>query len=397
MDVAAPSAPHSPPVFLSYGFRPFFLAAGAWSAAALAIWLASFTGHLTLPTRFGALGWHMHEMLFGFVMAAIAGFLLTAIPNWTGRRPVQGAYLGALALLWLAGRCVCIFSSWLPGWLSIFIDLLFPAALAATVAYEIVSARNWRNVPIIAPVVLLGVANLLTHLEANGAWPLAGIGWRLGLGAIIVLLSVIGGRIVPNFTRNWLRANRSAELPAPRRWVEALALGSLHTGIIGWAVFPTSMVPGVVLVLAAAINLLRLWRWHGVFTTAEPLLFVLHIGYAWLVVGAALLGLSVLTQNVSQDAGIHAFTAGAIGTMILAVMTRAARGHTGRLLKADRGTTALYVLVTGSALTRVTAAFIGQHAVLAFTLSGVLWLAAFGGFVVVYGPILAGPRIGPRA
>jgi uncharacterized protein involved in response to NO len=284
-------------------------------------------------------------MLFGFVMAAIAGFLLTAIPNWTGRLPVSSSPLALLAGLWLLGRIVCLISALVPAWIAIAADLAFPVAFIGVVARAIVVGRNWRNLPMVAPVSVLGIANLLMHLEADGVAVPSGLGWRLGLATIIVLISVIAGRIVPSFTRHWLAKRAASNLPAGHGRIDRVALGVLHAGLIGWAFLPVFQPVGLLLLLGAAINLWRLLRWHGIATMAEPLLLVLHVGYAWLVLGVALLGLTVMDTDVPLSAAIHALTAGAIGTMILAVMTRATRGHVGRELSADRVTVLIYGLV----------------------------------------------------
>ena len=182
------------------GFRPFFLMAGVWSAVALAGWIAMLAMGLALPSRFDPLTWHIHEMLFGFVLAVIAGFLLTAIPNWTGRVPISGLPLAALATLWLMGRVTCFVSASIPLGLAAAIDLAFPFALCGVVAREIVAGRNWRNMIMPVPIAVLGVADLLMYLELAGSFVPAGLGWRLALTAIIVLISVVGGRIVPSFT-----------------------------------------------------------------------------------------------------------------------------------------------------------------------------------------------------
>lgn len=373
---------------LSYGFRPFFLAAGIWAAVALGIWIVILRTGETLPSRFDPLAWHIHEMLFGFVMAAIAGFLLTAIPNWTGRQPVNGAWLGSLVGLWLLGRIACLFSQWLPAWLAISADLAFPVALVTVVAREIIGAKNRRNMPMIMPVTVLGIANLLMHLEVNGVNIPAGLGWRLGLSAILVLVSVIGGRIIPSFTRNWLVAHQVKVPPASHSPIDSLALGTLHAGLFGWAFLPTAWPVGVLLILGSLTNLWRLVRWHGAKATAEPLLLILHIGYAWLCVGAALLGMSILNPAILASAGIHAMTVGAVGTMILAVMTRATRGHTGRPLTSDPATNLIYGCVLAAALVRLAAAVATSGTMSLLTVSAVLWIVAFVLFVARYGVML---------
>ena len=227
------------PAVLDYAFRPMFLAAGSWAAIALVLWLAMFFGSLQLPTRFDPLAWHVHEMLFGFVMAAVAGFLLTAIPNWTGRLPVRGYPLAALACLWLLGRLACLISADLPAWLALFADLAFPISLLAVAAREIIAGRNWRNLPMTAPLALFIAADLLMHLESLGVSVPTGLGWRLALGAPILLISVIGGRIIPSFTRNWLFKRKSPRLPSPQDMLDTAAVGVLAAALILGRLFPT--------------------------------------------------------------------------------------------------------------------------------------------------------------
>ncbi|HKU54301.1 MAG TPA: NnrS family protein [Rhizomicrobium sp.] len=389
------NTPGSGFALFAQGFRPFFLAASLWAVIAIAIWLGVLETGLTLPSRLDPLAWHMHEMLFGFVMAAVAGFLLTAIPNWTGRLPISGMPLAGLAGLWLLGRIACLTSLMMPAWLAIACDLAFPVALAGVVAREIIAGKNWRNLVMLVPVTVLGTANLLMHLEAPDVGIPAGLGWRLGLVAIIFLVTVIGGRIVPSFTRNWLVKQAAKSLPAPSGWPDRAALGFLHAGLFGWAAFPNSSIVAILILGGAGLNLWRLYRWRGLATGREPLLVILHIGYAWVIAGAALLGLSLLTSRIPQSAAIHALTVGASGTMILAVMTRATRGHTGRPLAADRLTSLIYVQVGLAAVARVAAAFSSDWTTLLLLAAAALWCTAFITFVIAYGPMLTLPRRGP--
>jgi len=380
------------PPLLTAGFRPFFLAAATWAAASLAVWLSLMAGSIELPSRFDPLTWHIHEMLFGFVMAAVGGFLLTAIPNWTSRAPVSGTPLLVLVALWLLGRIACLFSAMLPGWLAPLADLAFPLALEFVAARELIAAGNKRNYPLLAPVIVLAIANLLQHLQTLDVALPAGLGWRLGTAAVIVLISVIGGRITPTFTGNWLTGRGASIVPAPGGILDRVALGTLHTGLIGWACFPESRLVGVLLLVAGVLNLCRLAGWRGLATRPEPLLLFLHIGYLWLVAGIALLGLSLLTGTVPTAAAVHALTAGAMGTMILTVMTRATLGHTGRALQADAMTIAIYSLVSASAALRVLAAWNLPAPVDLLELSGLAWIGAFALFVVKYGPMLLATR-----
>jgi uncharacterized protein involved in response to NO len=345
-----------------------------------------------LPSRFDPLTWHIHEMLFGFVPATIAGFLLTAIPTWTGRKPIRGRFLAGLAIVWILGRLAVLLSRWLPFWLSAAVDVSFLLLLAGTAANEIIVSRNWRNVAIPLPILVLAVANLLMHLEVAGAAVSPGLGWRLGLAAIMILISVIGGRIIPAFTRNWLIARGSQSVLAAHSLLDSVSLGLLHAGLIGWAFAPQFGPIGILLILAALANCPKLLRWQALRTFAEPLLTILHVGYLWLIAGSALLGASMLTDFIPLSAAIHAMTAGAIGTMILAVMTRVSLGHTGRPLHADAITSFIYMLVTVAAVTRIGAAFTAASYMPLLELSAGLWIAAFATFIVRYAPFLLSAR-----
>jgi uncharacterized protein involved in response to NO len=376
------------PAVLTYAFRPMFLAAGSWAVLALAVWLAMFLGYIQVPTRFDPLAWHIHEMLFGFVMAAVAGFLLTAIPNWTGRLPVRGSSLALLAGLWLLGRITCLISADLPAWLAIAADLSFPVALLAVAAREIIVGRNWRNLAMTAPLLVFVIADLLMHLESIGLAVPSGLGWRLGVAAPLMLISVVGGRIIPSFTRNWLSKRKGARLPAAHGIVDKAAVALLCAGLVLWAALPELLWGGVILVIAAIANAWRLSRWAGLSTWTEPLLFVLHAGYAWLVLGTALLGLSILGAGVPAASAIHALTAGAVATMILAVMPRVTLGHTGRDLTANHATIVIFLLINTAAITRVCASWHPEAMMILLAMSGVCWIAAFGLFEIVYGTML---------
>jgi uncharacterized protein involved in response to NO len=245
--------------------------------------------------------------------------------------------------------------------------------------------------PQIGVLVVLGFANLLMHLEAAGVNVASGLGWRLGLAAIIVLISVVGGRITPSFTRNWLAKRQVQDLPPPPGIIDRAALSTLHAGLFAWVFMPEFSPIGWLLLVGAGLNLRRLLQWRGPATVPEPLLFVLHIGYAWMVFGVALLGLSMLDVDMPLSAAVHALTAGAIGTMTLAVMTRATRGHTGRELSADIVTSTIYVLISVAAIMRVAAAFASSWSMLLLVGSACLWVAAFTGFVLCYSPMLLRP------
>src|SRR6185312_2402529 len=356
-NLSSKAAGHTPPALWTYAFRPFFIAASIWAAIAVLLWVAVLLTGRTPPSRFDPLSWHIHEMLFGFVPAAIAGFLFTAIPTWTGRPPLRGLPLALLLGLWILGRLVCLCSARLPWGVAASVDPAFELAVCVVAGREIVLSRNWRNLPMPLPVAVLGIANLLMYLSLTHRPVPPSLGWHLGLAAIIVLVSAVGGRIIPAFTQNWLAA-RGAKQPLPRTQpLDRVAMAALHGGLIGWAVFPSARIVGWVLLLAAVLMGVRLSRWRGLATLAEPLLAILHLGYAWMIVGAGMLGGSVLFPAIPLPAAIHVLTIGTIGTMILAVMTRVSLGHTGRPLHAGRTTATIYALVTAAVLCRVAAAF----------------------------------------
>ncbi|MDN5929183.1 MAG: NnrS family protein [Hyphomicrobiales bacterium] len=383
------------PAIFSYGFRPFFLAGALYAGLAILFWLPLFYGDIHTGSLFAPVDWHVHEMLFGYLAAVITGFLLTAIPNWTGRLPVQGLPLLALVLLWLAGRFAVFFSAGI-GWLAAgVLDCAFLLAVAASAAIEIVAGRNWRNLKILLPVTVLLAANAAFHLEAHFEG-VTGISRRLGLGAAIVLIMIVGGRIVPSFTRNWLVRQNPGRLPVPVGRFDALAIGISALAIAAWTFFPDKAATGAALVAAAALTAIRLARWAGGRTWRDPLVLILHVGFSCIPIGLFLAGLAALAPAlVPSAAGLHALGVGAIGTMTLAVMTRATLGHTGRDLKAGTGTCLIYAAVLLAALSRICAAFAPGEPML-LDISAGLWAAAFLGFAAHYGPMVMRPRVAAR-
>jgi uncharacterized protein involved in response to NO len=373
------------PAILRQGFRIFFPAAGIWALAAVAIWLAAFQGKLSIPTGFSPVAWHAHEMIFGFVPAVIAGFLLTAMPNWTGRRPIQGRHLAILFVLWLAGRAAVGTSALIGTGAAAAVDLAFLAALFATALREIVAGRNWRNLPITVFLAVLFVANALTHLEAAGLATTGAAGQRLGIAVVVLLISLIGGRIIPSFTRNWLRLHGATRMPAEHGVLDGASIAILMVALAAWVVVPQSPATGVGLIIAAVFALLRLARWQGQQTLSEPLLWSLHLGYVWVPVGIFLLGVTLFVPALPASAGVHALTAGAIGSMTLAVMTRATLGHSGRALTADRWTAAIYLCVAAAAALRVAAPLLAEAYLPFLWTSAVAWIAAFGIFAIRFG------------
>ena len=381
------------PALLSAGFRPFFLGAAIWAALAVPLWLAVFADGLTAPTGLAPVVWHGHEMIFGFAAAVVAGFLLTAIPNWTGRMPLQGGALAVLVLLWAAGRAAVLFSAVIGEPAAALVDLSFPAAFLAVVAREIIAGRNWRNLPMLAALALLLAGNLLVHLDALGIAGSAALGNRLGLVTLFMLISLVGGRIIPSFTRNWLtRVRPDIPPPAPAGPFDLAVLVLTGAALLAWAAAPDAAASSAAVLAAGIVVALRLLRWRGRHVLQEPLLLILHVGYGWLAFGLALLGFCGLDPVLPTTAGLHALTVGAIGTMTLAVMTRASLGHTGRTLSAGPMTKAVYLLITIAAVLRVLAPLAGPSVTLLLWLAGLAWSAAFALFAVFYGAALAGPR-----
>lgn len=374
------------PLF-SMGFRPFFLFAAIWAAIAVPLWVAAFVGWL--PIAHFDRAWHAHEMLFGYLSGVISGFLLTAVPNWTGRLPVTGAPLLALVLLWCAGRMAML----IPGFAAApFVDSAFLFVFAAVVGREIMAGRNIRNLPVLLLLTVLGGANALSHLrDFDADWAL--LGERIGIAVVATLVALIGGRIVPSFTRNWMAKRRLKPEPASPNRVDAVTVAFGAAALIAWAVSPTLYAAGLALTLAGALHFVRLARWRGWRTYDEPLVLVLHVGYLWLALALLLIGLAIVTPSVVPAAsGLHALTAGAFGVMTLAVMTRASLGHTGQPLAATPRISAIYILANLGALVRVTGPFLPEHYITLMTLSAVLWSAAFVWFAIVYAPLLLQPR-----
>jgi len=390
--------PRTGPAILAAGFRPFFLLSGLWAGAAIPIWLGMLSGGPEPPTALAPLVWHVHEMVFGFGAATVAGFLLTAIPNWTGRLPLQDAPLAVLVLLWCAGRAAILLSGRIGAPVAAAIDLTFPLVFLAVVAREIVAGRNWRNLPMTIALLLLLAGNALVHLAAIGVADTAELGNRLGVATLLLLISLVGGRIIPSFTRSWLAKERpGAAAPAGFGAIDRVALAITAIALASWVAVPDSTTAHLLELGAGAALAYRLARWRGFATRSEPLVWILHLGYGWLALGFLLLGISGVVPSVPQTAALHALTVGAIGTMTLAVMTRASLGHTGQSLTAGPGTTAIYAAVTAATVLRVAAPLGGADYLLLLELAAAAWSAAFLLFVVLYGGLLARDRATSKA
>ena len=379
---------------LALGFRPFFLLAAILATTAVPLWLLIYQGSLEPVSVLPPTIWHGHEMVFGFAVAVIAGFLLTAASNWTGRRTATGAGLGALAGLWIAARVVLIVPG-VPAWLAIGLDVAFLPILAIVLAIPLIATGNRRN--LVFPVVLtvLGLINLAIHLGAIGTidWdPSRGL--RIAIDLVLLMIGVLGGRVIPSFTKNALP--HAKVNPCPKASV--LALVSLAAVALADMATDNATIIGSVALAAGLINVLRMRGW-GTFATARtPILWILHVGYAWLALGLILRGVAELTGFIPLDAGIHALTLGAVGSMIVGMMSRVALGHTGRSIAPAPLTVAAYWLVNAAALLRVLFALTWDETLRSVSLmgSGALWSLAFAFFAIVYWPILSRPRADGR-
>lgn len=382
------------PTLLEYGFRPFFLLAALYAVLAIALWLAQLQGMRWPGAPLNPLTWHVHEMLGGFIAAAIAGFLLTAVPNWTGRPPMTGVPLALLVAAWLAGRLATGFSGALPGTAVLVIDSLFWAGLLARTGRELWLGGQARQWPLPALLTLLLLANATFH-AAQAGWiaisPLQPL--YLQMHVILGLIVLIGGRIIPAFTRNWMSARGKAPLPRSRVPVEIAAVLATIAVATVHLLAPASTLLGVVALLAAAAHAARLAGWKGWRTAGEGLLWILHVGYGWLVVGYALLGLHALGLGPGQAVALHVLTIGCMGTMVIAVMARAGLGHTGRRLSAGPLLMTAFLLVSAAALLRIPGSLAGFAAVPWLAVSGVAWMAGFGIFLANFWPVLSRPRV----
>jgi uncharacterized protein involved in response to NO len=389
-----------PPTILSLGFRPFFLLGALFAAIMIALWVPWFLGLISVPSAFPPTAWHAHELLFGFMPAIIAGFLLTAVPNWTGRPPVAGWQLGGLVALWLAGRVAIALSTYLDPAVTAALSISFPIVLAAVIGREILAAKNRRNLKIVAVLLGLAITDALFHYEI-GQFGRPKIAHTLAVALTLLLLMIIAGRILPFFTTNWLKQNRAGALPSTFGRFDIVAMLTSGTALLAWVALPqmeatapwVRPLVGSVMIAAAAINFLRQARWTPHRTFAEPLLAILHIAYVFVGLGFLLIGLGVLRDNYEfATAGLHAWTSGAIGTMMLAIMTRVSRGHTGRALTAPVGTVALYVAILVAAGARIAAGLNPEFTFVLLPIAGVAWVVAFGGFAILYGSMLTSPR-----
>ena len=377
---------------LQNSFRPFFIVAGIWATLAVPFWILNYFGLLIVADNFDILLWHQHEMLYGFIAAAITGFILTAIPNWTGRLPIKNKPLGFLVFLWIVGRIGFLTITIFDVKVTALMDLPFLIVLVLVILREIVSGKNWRNLPVIILISLFTLGNILVHLQLLDVIESAELGIRISIFVLSILLALIGGRIVPSFTRNWLSQNQVNRFPSGAGIFDKVCLVSLVVFVIAQIITPYHQLTSLLALLAGLLHGIRLIRWKVWLTLSEPLIWILHVGYMWLSVALVLIGLAGLTDFVPYTSSYHALTIGAFSTMILGVMTRVSLGHTGRTLKATFGTTTIYVFITIASVLRVSESFLNDSRNLILSFSGIFWTLSFALFVFIYFPILTQPR-----
>lgn len=385
------SKPHP---LLSYAFRPFFLLNGLFAIVAIALWLMALHGSTLAPA--GALlpYWHGHEMVVGFGMAAIAGFVLTAVATWTNRPALQGGWLALLVFSWLLGRLSMAAAAQLPYWLVASIDTVFPFLLALLVGREVVGGGSRRNYPIVAIILVLAILNLMYHLGSMRILPgMERLAVYFQIHVLLLMVTVVAGRIIPNFTANWMRARGKERPPQNSQLIDGITIAATMAAGVAVTLNAIGPVTGVLTLVAAASHAVRLAGWRGLATTSEPLLLVLHIAYLWLPVGYFLAALAAFGLVFPPTAALHALTMGGIGGMILAVSSRVALAHTGRSLRAPRLVVVAYVTLNIAVLVRLLSPLNADHYLRMIDLSAAAWSVTFVLFVGVYWRILIRARV----
>jgi len=379
---------------LALGFRPFFLLSGLFAVLSIALWVPTFVGWLPLDSYYGQIGWHSHEMIFGYTAAVIAGFLLTSVRNWTEMATAQGSSLAALTLIWCLGRILPFFPSALLPVLIALVDLSFLPALIVAIGVPLVRRGERRNFIFLPLIAFFWLANLLIHLEILGIVPnLAHRAILLGLDLVVLLIVVMGGRVIPFFTE---RALQGVQI---KRWsaIEWLAILAVIAFTLAEFFFIHPRISGLFAGIAAIANGIRLGGWYSQRFWPVPLLWVLHLGYGWIVVGLFLKTGSALGVIPPQFT-LHAFSLGAIGVLTMGMMARVSLGHTARPLKVGNGMAIAFAAINLAAVARgVLPILYPQWFVLLVVLGGVLWIAGFATFTIVYAPILMQPRLDGRA
>lgn len=383
---AAPAPPGWP--LLRLGFRPFYLGAAAYGMFAVPLWIAVLLGRVSLKLTISPVLWHAHEMLFGFAVAVIVGFLLTAGKVWTGLDTPRGIALAALAGLWLAARLAAVFA---PYGVYAVLDLLLLPLVAGIFIALLLRAGGGSNLPLGVILMLLALVNTVFHGAVSGLIDIEPVRTlHAGLALIVMIECVIAGRVIPAFTQSALPGVR---LKVPPLLEQQATIGTTAIALALWVMLPANIFTATALGAAALLHALRLWRWKPLRTRSRPVLWVLHLAYAWLPIGLAMLALSQLGM-LGVSSGIHALAVGATGGLIIGMITRTARGHTGRPLQASRLETAAYLLVACAAVSRVLLPLLApQHLVLWLLAAAAAWGIAFALYLMVFAPWLVTTRL----
>jgi uncharacterized protein involved in response to NO len=397
---APPPSASRRPVPQAEAFRPFFLAGAVQAVLVIGLWGAAFPLVALIDSPLAPGAWHAHELLFGYVPAVQAGFLLTALPHWTGRRAVGRVTVALLLALWIAGRLAAAGLLGLGPAAVAVVAIAFPAVLAALVTREVVAARSFANAPATVSLVVLVAAQILFHAEL-AAGHAGDAGARLALAGVTAQMMLLGGRIVPAFTRDWMAETGRGPLPAPFGRFDAVAVAVGLAALVAWLVLPVAgpaaPLVGTVLLAAGVLLLVRQARWTPIRTLAEPLVWVLHVGAAMLPLGLLVGGAATLAERPDLAAAVtHLWAIGGIGLMTLALMTRVSLGHTGRPLRAVGGSSAVYLALAAAAAARVASVIAPQWLLPLLPLAGLLWIAGYAGFLVLYGPMLVRPAAAPE-
>lgn len=368
------------------GFRPFYLLASSFASLSIALWGLQYAGWLSVPYLRGPI-WHAHEMVFGFALAVITGFLFTAVRNWTNRPTPTGVALAALAALWLAGRILVLTPY---GIAAAVVNILFPLMVAVGIGTALVRSGNRQNLFFVVLLIIIAGAELATHLVQLGIVALpARLGVQAALDVIVVVMTVLGGRVIPMFTRNGVPGAQARRSP----FIEDLVLASVVALLLADLFLLPAGLLAIVLGFGVAAQSARVLLWGPWQTLRAPLVWILHVGYLWIPVHLALRVLSEFDW-VPSALATHALTVGAIGALTLGMMTRTAKGHTGRPLVADRYEIGAFTLVTAAAITRVLVPLAvpadNREAVIT---SACLWSGAYAIYAVRYWPILTRPRV----
>ena len=377
--------------FWSHGFRPFFFSAALFAGIAIPLWVLMVTGAYDVMGVMPQRAWHIHEMVFGFLPCVMTGFLLTALPNWTDSPPISGVPLMGLLAVWVMGRLVMSLPWFFPLF-PVLVDSVFLVVVAVIVWQKIISAKAWDRLPMGVLISLFAYANVYFH----GLWmsqAVVDVAVRMALTIMMVLLALIAGKIIPSFTEDFFAEKAIVKQPAAFSSFDGFSILLLVVTGVAWMIAPEATGVGYAFLSVGVLHLFRLSRWYGWLTASEPLVLILHVGYGWLAMSFLILGTSILGFGIDQEDAVHALTAGAVGVMTLAVMTRASLGHTGRTKHAGSLTIIIFLLVNVGAALRVFGPSLELLGDRSLVWAGGCWSGAYLLFAIGYGHMLFGENL----